>query len=498
MRGSYTGLAAMALASVNARKYPFCEPDGCYRNLIDQRFEQEAKGFCVDFLHGTTVTAAAAIPTHFNNCQGDVKAVSSACSCITYGLTSTVPATTTTSCTSPTSTAVSTTEVVSKTTSTSQKQPSNSPVNLSTSSTAVSSTKDISPIPTSPTNVNYNTTTPAAEDCTGPTALSITTSTTKVYYSTTTPSTKDRATSTAVSSTNGNSATTSHQSPSVETATRLPSTTIPLANTTTRLPLTTTSSANTTTRLPLTTTPSANTTTPFVNTTTRLPSTTIPLANTTTPLANTTTPFASTTTEKPPHTSSTTTTTKLTTKTVYTTRVETVTQCPPTVINCPYRPVITTRTIAISTTVCPVAEESAKPVTTVAATKLITSTIYTTRVETITRCPPSVPDCPDRPRVITKTIAISTTVCPVTEESAKPVPTPPVINPTPLTTSTIYTTLVETITRCPPSVPDCPHRPYVTTKTIAASTTILPITERTYTTVLPVPTGEPPAPPVGT
>ncbi|KAI8241455.1 hypothetical protein K4K55_012291, partial [Colletotrichum sp. SAR 10_96] len=77
MRGIYMGLGAMALASVNAWEYPFCEHDGCYRNLIDQRFEEEAKTFCVDFLHGTT-TAPSAIPTDFNNCGGDIKAVSSA------------------------------------------------------------------------------------------------------------------------------------------------------------------------------------------------------------------------------------------------------------------------------------------------------------------------------------------------------------------------------------------------------------------------------------
>ncbi|KAI8293806.1 hypothetical protein K4K59_005472 [Colletotrichum sp. SAR11_240] len=93
MRGLYMGLGAMALASVNAWEYPFCEHDGCYRNLIDQRFEEEAKTFCVDFLHGTT-TAPSAIPTDFNNCGGDIKAVSSACSCITYSITNTVPATT--------------------------------------------------------------------------------------------------------------------------------------------------------------------------------------------------------------------------------------------------------------------------------------------------------------------------------------------------------------------------------------------------------------------
>ncbi|PGH07111.1 hypothetical protein AJ80_08048 [Polytolypa hystricis UAMH7299] len=54
-----------------------------------------------------------------------------------------------------------------------------------------------------------------------------------------------------------------------------------------------------------------------------------------------------------------------------------------------------------------------------------TSTIYTTEVETITSCAPEVPSCPaDSTVVVTSTIPISTTVCPVTETSP-PEQTPP-------------------------------------------------------------------------
>ncbi|PGH30837.1 hypothetical protein GX50_06380 [[Emmonsia] crescens] len=98
-----------------------------------------------------------------------------------------------------------------------------------------------------------------------------------------------------------------------------------------------------------------------------------------------------------------------------------------------------------------------------------TSTIYTTAYETVTSCPPSVPSCPagGYPTVITRTIPISTTVCPVEPEPT----TPP--NPT-YTTSTIYTTAYETVTSCPPSVPSCPAGGYPTviTKTIPISTTV--------------------------
>lgn len=51
-----------------------------------------------------------------------------------------------------------------------------------------------------------------------------------------------------------------------------------------------------------------------------------------------------------------------------------------------------------------------------ATTGLTTSTIYTTTTKTITDCGPEVPDCPAHSTtVVTETIAISTTVCPITE-----------------------------------------------------------------------------------
>ncbi|KAL4725354.1 hypothetical protein ACLX1H_007501 [Fusarium chlamydosporum] len=57
---------------------------------------------------------------------------------------------------------------------------------------------------------------------------------------------------------------------------------------------------------------------------------------------------------KPAHT------TEYTTSTVYSTKTYTVTQCPPTVVNCPVGHV-TTETIAVSTTVCPVTEVATEP-----------------------------------------------------------------------------------------------------------------------------------------
>ncbi|KAI2617100.1 glycoside hydrolase superfamily [Hypoxylon sp. NC1633] len=100
-----------------------------------------------------------------------------------------------------------------------------------------------------------------------------------------------------------------------------------------------------------------------------------------------------------------------TTSTVMTTSVYTVTSCAPTVTNCPSKGAVVTETIPLYTTVCPVTATQ-KPTTT--SVSLTTSTIYSTRVSTITKCPASVTNCPVG-SVTTETIAVSTTVCPVTE-----------------------------------------------------------------------------------
>lgn len=85
--------------------------------MTDVRFAAEAKAFCPKFLAGTT-TAAAAIPSDFENCAGDVKAVSSACSCITYVSSTTTPTVPPTSTpTYPTTTKSSSAPLSSSTTS---------------------------------------------------------------------------------------------------------------------------------------------------------------------------------------------------------------------------------------------------------------------------------------------------------------------------------------------------------------------------------------------
>jgi len=78
------------------------------------------------------------------------------------------------------------------------------------------------------------------------------------------------------------------------------------------------------------------------------------------------------------------------------------------------------------------------------------STVYSTQYYTITSCPPEVPDCP-----ATKTSSV-----------------------VPLTTSTVYSTTTRTITDCPDTVTYCPaDSTTVVTETVAVSTTVCPVEE---------------------
>jgi hypothetical protein len=148
-------LGALALGAANALDlrwtYPNCDTTNCYNELVDARFYAEAETFCPEFLAGTT-TAASAIPTDFSNCQGDVSAVSSACSCITYTMThttgsSTAPPTTTTTTppttsSSPTTSSIPTTATLPPPTTTlysSSSSPSGTVTSPSSSTTPASS-----------------------------------------------------------------------------------------------------------------------------------------------------------------------------------------------------------------------------------------------------------------------------------------------------------------------------------------------------------------------
>ncbi|GAB7359587.1 hypothetical protein MBLNU230_g6772t1 [Neophaeotheca triangularis] len=151
------------------------------------------------------------------------------------------------------------------------------------------------------------------------------------------------------------------------------------------------------------------------------------------------------------------------------------------------------------------------------STEMTTSTVYTTSLETITSCAAYVTDCRSRPdaqttQTVTHEIPLYTTVCPVSEAtpvgpsatSMEEVPqetaylvgssseAAPVYDVSStsvqMTTSTVFSTSVETITHCAPQVTDCPSRPEAqTTDTV---THVIPV----YTTVCPVSEATPTVP----
>ncbi|KAK5664197.1 hypothetical protein OQA88_413 [Cercophora sp. LCS_1] len=82
------------------------------------------------------------------------------------------------------------------------------------------------------------------------------------------------------------------------------------------------------------------------------------------------------------------------------------------------------------------------------------STIYSTDYVTITSCGPTVTDCPAESTVVSSTVI-------------------------PLTTSTVYSTTIYTVTDCPDTVTRCPADApvVVVTETVPVSTTVCPVTD---------------------
>ncbi|KAK1593360.1 concanavalin A-like lectin/glucanase domain-containing protein, partial [Colletotrichum navitas] len=77
----------------------------------------------------------------------------------------------------------------------------------------------------------------------------------------------------------------------------------------------------------------------------------------------------------------------------------------------PTKDIVTDKSAVVSESDITNKQTNVVPTTTA---QLTTSTIYTTKVSTVTACPPTVTDCPGRiGKVITETIALYTTVCPV-------------------------------------------------------------------------------------
>ena len=75
----------------------------------------------------------------------------------------------------------------------------------------------------------------------------------------------------------------------------------------------------------------------------------------------------------------------------------------------------------------------------ISSPQMTISTIYETQTFTITSCAPTVTDCPaESTKLVTSVVAVSTTVCPVTEAGGYAVSTPPSSIVAPISTG-VYT-----------------------------------------------------------
>ncbi|RAK84154.1 hypothetical protein BO79DRAFT_240700 [Aspergillus costaricaensis CBS 115574] len=168
--------------------------------------------------------------------------------------------------------------------------------------------------------------------------------------------------------------------------------------------------------------------------------------------------------------------TRMTTSTVFTTKVYTITACPP----------YTTEIVPIYTTICPTSSNGG--VATEPPQALTISTIFTTKVHTTIGCPQGSPHCAASEKTTyytTETIAAYTTICPVAAEEtgihasgqSTAIGGGPIGQSSErLSTSTVYTTHVYPITACPSSSATCAdteRTTYLTTETAVASVTVI-------------------------
>jgi chitinase len=118
---------------------------------------------------------------------------------------------------------------------------------------------------------------------------------------------------------------------------------------------------------------------------------------------------------------------------------------------------------------------------------MTTSTVYATSVYTITSCAATVTDCPARlGHVTTETIALYTTVCPVSGQATTT--SAPYEYKTSYT-STFVTTVVYTVTSCAPAVTDCPAKLGKVTTEVLTSTVVVECTPSVVYSVRPSGTG---------
>ncbi|PWY85861.1 hypothetical protein BO94DRAFT_99212 [Aspergillus sclerotioniger CBS 115572] len=130
-------------------------------------------------------------------------------------------------------------------------------------------------------------------------------------------------------------------------------------------------------------------------------------------------------------------------------------------------------TSILATNPLPTASQSAKLATVPAGSDMTTSTIFTTSTVTITSCPSTITDCPASKRttyLTTETILVSTTVCPITAAATATATDDGSYTSTILTTrTTTITSCAATVTNCPARS----QTTYISTQTLVAGTTII-------------------------
>ncbi|KAH7326159.1 hypothetical protein B0I35DRAFT_508421 [Stachybotrys elegans] len=277
-------------------------------------------------------------------------------------------------------------------------KPAVSSTTSSTSTTSVSSTLSTSIVSTTTesTSVESTTTSASTTSVSSTLSTSIESTTTDVASSTesTAESTSESTSTETIVSTSDVETITSNVSTSTSTSTSATFSTTHYTNSS--VPATSSTVSNTN----------------FLSTSLAAPGSSSLSASLSTPLSDPAAPTTSVATLP-------TTTAEMTISTAFTTTIYTVTKCPPWV-NCPKDGYVTTETIALYTTICPVSEAKPTAKTTLthsSGSETITATV--TNTYTISKCPPSVHNCPVGS---VTTEVITTTYCPGGDSTELPHP----------------------------------------------------------------------------
>ncbi|KAI1106933.1 hypothetical protein F4804DRAFT_272531 [Jackrogersella minutella] len=165
----------------------------------------------------------------------------------------------------------------------------------------------------------------------------------------------------------------------------------------------------------------------------------------------------------------------LTTSTVYTSSIYTVSSCKPGEAECSSKiGSVTTETVPLYTTVCPVEEtETALPVaTTSSAVSVSASQSSATQVVSSYAISSA-----SGSSVGSSTYQAASSNATYAQSHATP-PSSYAASAVSYTTSTVYSTNIYTVTSCAPGVTNCPAKVSVTTEVVAVSTTVCPVADQ--------------------